>query len=199
MIQPQATLHESYPDTHHDIYSKTVFGFWVYLVTDFMLFASLFAAYIVLRNNTFGGPSSKDIFELTSATTQSVILLTSSLTSGLAGAFAHRKNKQMTILLFALTFLLGIVFTWMELKDLTHLIQGGNSWQRSAFLSMVFTVIGTHALHMFFALLWLIALIIPVCIEGVSSISIRRLTCLKMFWQFLNMVWIFIFTIVYFT
>jgi cytochrome o ubiquinol oxidase subunit 3 len=197
MTHPETIVHESYPDPHHHIYSKTLFGFWVYLVTDFMLFATLFATYAVLHNSTYGGPSGAELFNLPFALTQTIILLLSSFTCGLAGASAHRKNKNGTIAFFAITFLLGIAFMAMELTQFSHFISEGNSWKRSAFLSAFFTIVGTHGIHMVFALLWTIVLLIPVSREGVTSVSIRRLTCLRMFWQFLNVVWVFIFTIVF--
>jgi cytochrome o ubiquinol oxidase subunit III len=193
----QTVLHESSPDPHHDIYSKTVFGFWVYLLTDFILFATFFATYAVLHDSTYGGPSGREIFQLPFVLAQTLILLTGSLTSGLAGASAHRKNKNWTIILFVITFLLGIAFMGMELTDFNRLIDEGNSWKRSGFLSAYFSLIGMHGIHMIFALLWTIVLIVPVCIEGITSASIRRLTCLRMFWQFLNIIWVFIFTIIY--
>jgi cytochrome o ubiquinol oxidase subunit III len=129
---------------------------------------------------------------------QTLILLTSSFTIGLAGATAHRKNKKSTIALFAITFLLGMAFMGMQMSELIALLNGNNGWQRSAFLSAFFTLVGTHGIHMVFAMLWVLVLMIPVYREGITSSSIRRLTCLKMFWQFLNIIWVFIFTIVYF-
>jgi cytochrome o ubiquinol oxidase subunit III len=189
--------HEASPDTHHDIYSRTIFGFWLYLLTDFILFASFFATYAVLYKGTYGGPSVAGLFDLPFVLIQTCILLTSSFTAGLAGAFAHRKEKNRTILLFILTFILGFVFTWMEWIEFRHLIEDGNSWQRSAFLSAFFSLVGTHGAHMLFAMLWTIVLLIPVFREGLTLVSIRRLTCLRMFWQFINVVWVFIFTMVY--
>lgn len=197
MKKPEVAVHESYPDTHHDIYSRTVFGFWVYILTDFVMFGTFFAAYAVLHNNTYGGPSADKLFHLPCALVQTLVLLTSSFTIGLAGASAHRRNKNWTIALFAITFLLGILFMWMELAEFTRLVNSGNSWRRSAFLSAYFTLVGTHGLHMIFAMLWVIILIVPVCLEGITGTSIRRLTCLKMFWQFLNVIWVFIFSFVY--
>jgi cytochrome o ubiquinol oxidase subunit III len=99
--------------------------------------------------------------------------------------------------LFAITFVLGLIFMWMEFSEFSRFIREGNGWQRSAFLSAFFTLVGTHGAHMLFAMVWTIVLLIPVLREGLTSISIRRLTCLRMFWQFLNVVWTFIFTIVY--
>ena len=101
------TLHESYPDTHHDPYSKTVFGFWVYLLTDFMLFATLFAAYAVLGTHTFGGPAPRELFNLHFALVQTLILLVCSATVGIGGAMAHRKQKGWTIVLFGIVFFVG--------------------------------------------------------------------------------------------
>jgi len=195
MIQPQA--HEVYPDPHRDLYSRTTFGFWVYLLTDFVLFGTLFATYAVLAKSTFGGPCVRDIYDLPYTLAPVLILLVSSLTIGLGTAMAHRKNKRWTIILFLLTFLLGILFTGMELSDLIQLVKEGHSWKKSAFLSAYFTLVGTHGVHMIFALLWVIVLILPVIREGITHVSLRRLTCLKMFWQFLNIIWVFIFSFVY--
>lgn len=197
MKHSKTTSHESYPDAHQDVYSKTIFGFWLYILTDFMLFATLFATYAVLRNSTFGGPSARDLFNIHYTLIQTLFLLGSSLTIGLAAAFAHRRNKWGTIALFALTFILGAVFFGMELFELIKLGKEGFGWQKSAFLSAFFTLVGTHALHMVFALLWIFVLILPVYFEGITPVSIKRLTCLKMFWQFLNIIWVFIFTLVY--
>ncbi len=191
------TLKESYPDTHHDVYSKTVFGFWLYLLTDFVLFGVLFAVYIVLKNSTFGGPSAQDLFNLPMAFSQTLILLTSSYLIGLGGAFAHRQDRKKTIVFFCLAALLGIAFMVIVQKEFSDLIIAGNDMAQSAFLSAFFTLIGTFSLHMLFALLWVIVLIVPVCYKGINAVCIKRLTCLRMFWQFLNIVWIFIFSIVY--
>jgi cytochrome o ubiquinol oxidase subunit III len=197
MKNPPPSSHELYPDTHHDVYSKTVFGFWIYLLTDFVFFGTLFASYAVLFTHTFGGPSSEDLFTLRFSMTQTFILLTSSLTAGLAGASAHRREKNWTILYFILTFFLGLAFIAMELSEFHHLISCDCSWMRSAFLSSYFTLVGTHGVHVILAMLWVIILIIPVWREGITHVSLRRLTCLKMFWQFLNIIWVFIFSFVY--
>lgn len=191
------SLHERYPDSHHDAYSKTLFGFWIYLITDFMMFTTLFATYSVLHSHTFGGPSGRELFNLPYTLAQTCILLVSSFTIGLGGVFAHRNHKSCTIVFFIITFLLGIAFMEMEVGEFARLISGGNSWDKSAFLSIFFTLVGVHGVHMIFALLWVIVFIVPVCLYGLTPVSIKRLTCLRMFWQFLNVVWIFIFSIVY--
>lgn len=190
-------LHEPYPDPHHNLYSKTIFGFWLYILSDFMLFATLMATYLVLSQNTFGGPPAKELFHLPFGLTLSLLLLAGSYTSGLAAASAHRKDRRWTLIFYGVTFLLGVVFIAMELTQFIHLINGGNGWSRSAFLSAFFNLTGMHMIHMIFAVLWILVLLVPVWREGVTSQNLIRLACLKMFWQFLNMMWIFIFTAIY--
>ena len=192
-----AVKHERYPDEHHDVYSKTVFGFWLYLLSDFMLFATLFAAYAVLGGNTFGGPGPRDLFDIDFSVIQTLFLLTSAFTAGLAGVSAHRKNKAWAIALFFITFFLGLVFFGMQINEFSRLTASGHSWRNNAFLSAYFTLVGTHALHMVIGLIWVVVLVVPVFSQGLTPVHIKRLTCLRMFWQFLNIVWIFIFSIVY--
>jgi len=154
--------HESYPDIHHDNYSRTTFGFWVYLMSDFILFGALFAAYVVLAGSIHGGPSAKDLFQLPYTFVQTCVLLLSSFFAGLAGASAHRKHKSRTMLFFAITFLLGIVFMGMEFNEFSRFASAGHGWDQSAFLSAYFTLVGTHGLHVLFGLLWVIVLLFPV-------------------------------------
>lgn len=189
--------HESYPDTHHDDYSKTTFGFWVYLLTDFMFLATIFASYAVLSKNTFGGLTPRDIFSLPFSTIQTLVMLCSAFTAGIAGACAHRKSKGGVIGFFFLTFLLGLLFLGMMGYEFSHIFAAGYSWKSTAFLSMYFTLIGMFGGHVIFALLWVIVLIIPVFKQGITVVSLKRLTCLRMFWQFINVVWVLIFTFVY--
>jgi cytochrome o ubiquinol oxidase subunit 3 len=189
---------QEHPDPYHGMYSRTIFGFWIYLLTDFVLFGVLFACFAVLRHSTFGGPGAKELLDLNYAITQTVILLCCSLLAGLGGVAAHRKNKKETVIFFSLLFLFGLLFFIFEIADFQRLIQSGNSWQRSAFLSAFFTLLGTHGLHIAFGLLWIPVLLFTLVREGIEPSSIRRLTCLRMFWQFLNIVWVFIFTIVFF-
>lgn len=198
MITPPPTAHEHYPDPYHDLYSRTSFGFWLYLLTDFVLFATLFATYAVLVHSTFGGPTIAHLFSPPEALWPAVVLLISSWTIGLGGVAAHRKHKTWAIVYFSITFILGLMFLWMVLSHFSNLSQLGHTWDKSAFLSAYFTLVGTHVVHMVFALLWVLVLLYPLITEEeVSHISVRRLTCLKMFWQFLNIIWIFIFSFVY--
>ena len=182
---------------HHDPYDKTVFGFWVYLLTDFIMFATLFAVYAVLRNNIFGGPSAPELFKLPFILVQTLVLLVCAFTSGVAGVYAHRQHKRGVMTFLIITLALGAIFFAMGMMDFVRLIDIGASWQRSGFLSGYFTLIGTHTAHIAFALLWVIVLLIPLFKENLNSMHIRRITCLRMFWQFLNLIWVFIYTIIY--
>ena len=184
-------------NAQHDAHSKTIFGFWVYLMTDCILFASLFATYAVLRNNTFGGPDGRELFSLPFVLTETLILLTSSFTCGLAVLAAHKRHKNLVIKWFGVTFLLGLAFLGLEISEFISLASEGNDWQRSAFLSAFFTLVGTHGLHITAGLIWMTVVIAQVLKRGLTSPVTRRLTLLSLFWHFLDIIWIFIFTVVY--
>lgn len=178
-------------------FDKTQFGFWVYLMTDLLMFAVLFATYAVLHGNIYNGPASNELFNLPFALTETMILLTSSFTSGLGMLAAHEKSKKHVLIWFGITFLLGLSFLGLELSEFGKLIVEGNSFQRSAFLSSFFTLVGTHGLHITSGLLWMLVCMIYVSVKGLNNNIIRKLTLLSLFWHFLDIVWIFIFTIVY--
>lgn len=186
---------------HHDhtqeVYDRTLFGFWIYILTDCIVFSTLFATYAVLHNNTFGGPSGHDLFSLPYALGETLILLTSSFTCGLALLAAHRKEKNKVLALFVITFLLGASFLAMELIEFHEFVKEGNSWERSAFLSSFFTLVGTHGLHITCGLLWILVMLTQTFFRGITAPVLRRLACLSMFWHFLDVIWIFIFTFVY--
>src|SRR6266550_2615151 len=156
--------------------SKTIFGFWVYLMTDCILFATLFATYAVLRNNTFGGPSGSQLFGLPFVLIETLILLTSSFTCGLGVLAARHQYRTQVIAWFGITFMLGVAFLTMELTEFAHLAQEGNSWQRSGFLSAFFTLVGTHGLHITAGLLWMLVLMVQVLRRGLLPATVRRLT-----------------------
>jgi cytochrome o ubiquinol oxidase subunit 3 len=177
--------------------SKSIFGFWMYLMTDCILFASLFAVYAVLRNNTFGGPAGKDIFSPSYVLAETLILLTSSFTCGLAMLAAKRADKKQVLMWLAITAALGLAFLVMEVSEFRHLAAEGNSWRRSGFLSGFFTLVGTHGLHICTGLLWMVITMIRVAKQGINRSALRKLTMLSLFWHFLDVIWIFIFTIVY--
>jgi cytochrome o ubiquinol oxidase subunit 3 len=177
--------------------SKETFGFWVYIMTDCVLFASLFAVYAVLHKNTNGGPGGAELFSLPLVLKETLLLLTSSFTCGLAILAARRVKKQQVVFWLSLTFLLGAAFLGLELSEFTRLVHDGNSWQRSGFLSSYFTLVGTHGLHITVGLLWMAVATIKVTKSGLSTALTRKLLLLGVFWHFLDLVWIFIFTIVY--
>lgn len=183
--------------TTNDVNDKTLFGFWVYLMTDCVLFASLFATFIVLQPGTNGGPSGKEIFSLPFVLAETLILLTSSFTSGLAMLAAEQRRKQQTLVLLGITAALGIAFLTMEVTEFHKLAAEGNSWHRSGFLSAFFTLVGTHGLHITAGLIWLAVLCQKLFTRGFTRSTMRRLSMFSMFWHFLDIIWIFIFSIVY--
>ncbi len=177
--------------------SKTTLGFWIYLMTDCILFASLFATFMVLRGATAGGPSAQELFELPFVLVETMVLLLSSLASGLALLAAHAGHKVSTLRCLAVTGLLGALFLGMELYEFQTLVAEGHSWTRSAFLSSYFGLVGTHGLHIFVGLTWLLGTWLYVYKRGLGGRLMSRLTMFTMFWHFLDIVWIGIFTIVY--
>jgi len=191
------TQHEDFPDTHHEMTHNTFFGFWIYLMTDFILFATLFASYAVLRDATFGGPGGKELFNLPAVLLETLILSTSGFTCGLATLAIPVDNKKKVIAWYAVTFLLGLWFFLQVCTEFGHLIQDGNTWQKSAFLSAYFTLVGTHALHILLGLVFIVVFLIQVTRRGLIPVTKRRLTCLSMFWFFSYVVWIFMYAIVY--
>lgn len=176
---------------------KTSSGFWLYLMTDCVLFASLFATYAVLHTATAGGPSSGELFELPQALTETLILLTSSFTCGLALLALRHGNVRQLVVWLAVTYILGVSFLTIELSEFTSFVQAGHSWQQSAFLSAFFTLVGTHGLHIFIGLLWLLVMVVVLFKRGMTPKLKRQLGLFGLFWHFLDLVWIFIFTIVY--
>lgn len=185
-----ATAHQTDTD-------KTVFGFWVYIMTDCILFASLFATYAVLRNNTAGGPGASELFSLPYVLLETTILLTSSFTIGLALLAARRRTMKNVLFWLVVTFLLGAVFVGLELREFIHLYHEGYDWTSSAFLTGFFTLVGTHGLHITIGLIWMVVLAVHLLRKGFTKSSHKRLGLLSLFWHFLDIVWIFIFTIVY--
>lgn len=174
-----------------------VFGFWVYLMTDLVIFAVLFACFIVLHENTFGGPSAKDLFHLPSVLAETLILLTSSFTCSLGMLAVHRKLKNWAIIWFMITFLLGIAFLYIEISEFADFVHRGASWQRSAFLSSFFTLVGTHGFHISIGLLWMVVMMFRIALRPLVENSVSRIFRMALFWHFLDFVWIFIFTVVY--
>lgn len=195
MHSNHAVAHDDH--AHHDTGGNTVFGFWLYLMTDCILFACVFATYAVLVNHTAGGPSGKDIFELPYVLGETALLLVSSCTYGFAMIAAHRGFKGQTLAWLAATFVLGAGFIGMELNEFHHLIAEGFGPDKSAFLSSFFTLVGMHGLHVTAGLVWMVIMMLQVSKRGLTDRTNTRLMCLSLFWHFLDIVWICVFTIVY--
>ncbi len=176
---------------------RTMFGFWVYLMTDLLMFTVLFAVYAVLHASTAGGPAGRELFSLPLVLTETVLLLTSSFSCGLGIIAARRSDKNQLLAWFGLTFVLGLAFLSMELTEFSKLIHEGHTLSSSAFLSSFFILVGTHGLHIIVGLLWMAVVLAFVLKRGLTPPMLRKLTLLSMYWHFLDIVWIFIFTIVY--
>jgi cytochrome o ubiquinol oxidase subunit III len=174
-----------------------VFGFWVYLMTDLLIFAVLFATFAVLRTSTFGGPSGHQLFEMPFALVETLLLLVSSFTCSLGMLAVHREQKKPAIFCFALTFALGAAFLVLELSEFSKFAHQGDSWQRSGFLSSYFTLVGTHGLHISVGLLWMLVAMFQIALRPLVEHTVSRIWRMALFWHFLDFVWIFIFTVVY--
>lgn len=176
---------------------RVMFGFWVYLMTDLLMFAVLFAVYAVLHGNTVGGETGRELFSLPLALSETLLLLTSSFTVGVAMIYARQRKKAQTLAWFGITFLLGLAFLSIELFEFAEFIHEGHTMQTNAFLSSFFVLVGTHGLHITSGLLWMAVSLIFVVKRGLTTSMLRKLAMLSLFWHFLDIVWIFIFTIVY--
>jgi cytochrome o ubiquinol oxidase subunit 3 len=176
---------------------STMLGFWIYLMSDCLIFACLFATYGVLGGSYAAGPSPKDLFDLPLVAVNTSMLLLSSITYGFAVLSMDKGRVAQTQAWLAVTALFGAAFIGIELHEFAHMIREGATPQRSAFLSSFFTLVGTHGLHVTFGLIWLGTLMVQVAQRGLIEANKRRLMCLSMFWHFLDVVWIGVFTFVY--
>ena len=185
-------------DEHeHPEGASTMLGFWIYLMSDCLIFAVLFATYGVLGGNYAGGPTPKELFELPLVALNTSMLLLSSITYGFAMLTMEKGRVGATQAWLAVTGLFGLAFVGIELSEFAHLIHEGAVPMRSAFLSSFFTLVGTHGLHVSLGLVWLVTLMVQVGRRGLIQANKRRLMCLSLFWHFLDVVWIGVFTFVY--
>ncbi|MCM2132122.1 cytochrome o ubiquinol oxidase subunit III [Larsenimonas rhizosphaerae] len=182
---------------HHDASDAKVLGFWVYLMTDCILFATVFATFAVLANSYAGGPTGADIFELPFVLVETMILLVSSFTFGMASIASHKGDSAPVLRWLAITALLGLSFIIMEIYEFHHLIVEGYGPDRSAFLSAFFTLVGTHGLHVTCGLIWLVVMMVQIKKNGLNTANNTRMMNLSLFWHFLDIIWIFVFTVVY--
>lgn len=184
---------------HIETGSTTVLGFWIYLMSDCLLFAALFATYAVLAGESAGGPTGRNLFSLQYVLTETVCLLLSSFTYGMAMLALNRGARVGVLRWLAITALLGLCFIAMEISEFHRMIGEGAGPDRSAFLSSFFALVGTHGLHVTSGLIWMAVMIAQVAMRGLSATNCTRLMCLSLFWHFLDIVWIGVFSVVYLT
>ena len=182
----------AHPEGH-----STMLGFWIYLMSECLIFAILFACYAVLGGNFAAGPGPKDLFDLNLIALNTAMLLFSSITYGFAMLSMQQGKLRQTQMWLVVTGLFGLAFLGIELYEFQHLIHIGATPQRSAFLSAFFTLVGTHGLHVTFGLIWLTTLLVQLNRHGLVQANKRRVACLSLFWHFLDVIWIGVFTFVY--
>ena len=184
------------PGEHHPK-NGTLLGFWIYLMSDCLIFACLFAVHAVVGRSYAAGPSGADLFDLQLVAINTAMLLLSSITYGFAMIEMQRNRLRPVLMWLVITGIFGAIFIGLELYEFYHLIHQGAVPQRSAFLSSFFTLVGTHGLHVTFGIIWLITLMVQLKKHGLNRENKRRVMCLSMFWHFLDVVWIGVFTFVY--
>ncbi len=173
------------------------YGFWIFLISDIILFSAFFATYAVLTDSTAGGPAGRELFDIRNVAIETACLLTSSLFCGLASIGARFLNGRLFQGAMAATFVLGATFLSLEFREFAHLIGEGNGPTRSAFLSAFFALIGCHGLHVSAGLLWLLTMMAQVVAKGYRPDILRRLLCFSLFWHTLDIIWVALFSLVY--
>ena len=173
------------------------YGFWIFILSDIVLFSGLFAAYAVLSGNTAGGPTGRELFNLRNVFIETMCLLLSSYTCGLGALSAERGQPTRFLVFAALTFVLGAAFLYIEGSEFAGMVEKGAGPARSGFLSGFFTLVGTHGVHVTGGLIWLIYLVAQVIVKGLRAAVLRRLLCWSLFWHALDIVWVGVFTLVY--
>lgn len=200
-MQNELTSHTGgdHHDHHAEADSTDMFGFWLYIMTDCILFGCLFACFIVLnyQGMQMGGLMLKKFIDLYYVLGETFVLLASNFTFCLAMLSLYKNQQRKTQLWLLLTFLFGAAFVFMEVKEFIHMIGEGFSWDFNAQASSFFTLVGTHGLHVSFGLLWILVMIIQLPLLKITHVTKRRMTYLGLFWNFLDIVWIFIFTVIY--
>ena len=173
------------------------YGFWIFILSDMVMFSALFAAYAVLSGNTAGGPSGRELFNLRSVFIETMCLLFSSYTAGLGMLSAERRHAGRFLAFAALTFGLGAAFLFSEISEFAGMVSRGAGPSRSAFLSSFFTLVGTHGAHVTAGLVWLVYMVAQTLAKGLRAAVLRRLACFSLFWHALDIVWIGVMTLVY--
>jgi cytochrome o ubiquinol oxidase subunit III len=173
------------------------YGFWIFLLSDIVMFAALFASYAILVHATAGGPTGAQLFNQTMVAIETACLLVSSYTCGLMSLAVNSRNRLGTYLGALVTFALGATFLTLELREFADMIAHGATPQRSAFLSAFFTLVGCHGLHVTLGLIWLVVMMVQVAVVGFVDSVQHRLLCFSLFWHALDIVWVGVFTVVY--
>src|SRR5262245_34998870 len=173
------------------------YGFWIFILSDMIMFSALFAAYAVLAGNTAGGPAGAELFNLRNVFLMTMCLLVSSYTGGLGALSAEQRQPERFLIFAALTFVLGAAFLFLEISEFTGMISKGAGPSRSAFLSAFFTLVGMHGAHVAVGLVWLVYMVAQVVAKGLRAAVLRRLLCFSLFWHALDIVWIGVMTLVY--
>jgi len=176
-----------------------IFGFWIFLGAEVILFSSLFASYMVYLHRTAGGPTPNDLYDVKEFMIETFLLLTSSFTCGLAIHEMRRNNKTGVIIWFIITLLLGLGFVGMEIHEFVDYVGEGAKLTTSAFLTSFFTLVGTHGCHVSLGILWITGILIQTARHGLNAVTARKLFIVGLYWHFLDVVWVFIFTVVYLT
>ncbi|MEJ2656483.1 MAG: cytochrome o ubiquinol oxidase subunit III [Desulfobacterales bacterium] len=182
---------------HPDTIANQAYGFWLYIMSDLVLFGTVFSTYVVLSHNYAGGPTGKDLFHLPYTFGETMFLLFSSASYGLSMLAMQRNRKDQVLMWLFVTFLLGLGFISMEINEFYHMILEGNGPERSGFLSAFFTLVGTHGTHVTFGLLWMVVMMVQAAVKGLTPPVQSKLIRLSIFWHFLDIVWVGVFTIVY--
>jgi cytochrome o ubiquinol oxidase subunit III len=193
-------MHEAVHGTeleHHDTGATVVLGFWVYLMSDCILFAAVFAAYASLSGAMAGNPGNPEMFNLPYVLAETACLLVSSFTYGLAMLAVGEDRQDRVMLWLGITFLLGASFIGLEVNEFVHLVAEGSGPDSSSFMSAFFTLVGTHGCHVTAGLIWMILLMAQTLQRGLTAQTKTRLMCLSLFWHFLDIIWIGVFTVVY--
>jgi cytochrome o ubiquinol oxidase subunit 3 len=173
------------------------YGFWIFLLSDFVMFSALFAAYAVLVRATAGGPTGAQLFNQVSVAIETGCLLVSSYTCGLMSVAIGARRRGLTYLFAIVTFVLGAAFVTLEVREFAGMIAQGATPQSSAFLSAFFTLVGCHGLHVTAGLIWLTLLMVQLAFKGFAAHVERRLLCFALFWHALDIIWVWLFTVVY--
>ena len=196
-LRPATDVVDFELEHHPDPASIAQLGFWIYLMSDCLLFAGLFATYSVLHARTAGGPAPAGLFDLPYVLGETVFLLASSFTCGLATLAAGRRSRGATLGWLAVTFVLGLAFVGMEVHEFAHMIADNAGPDRSAFLSSFFTLVATHGLHVTCGFVWMAIMMVLVVRKGFTPSTVSRLSCLSLFWHFLDIIWVGVFSLVY--